>query len=194
MPDNTIELTNLFETKDKAYKALTDVYSYFPDPNGVHSSYWLCGDEWCERLDSEVADYWGYCPGSKVMRDWSTASSPILSYWDGTGQAYDLYEGIRICNIVLEGLHPDIPDLTIYEFNDWIAQIKVLKAYYHFFLLSWYGPIIIVDKNNELDDMTLYALGLKSSDEFAELMNAAMENKRQVVGLYSVIVHYLMKR
>ena len=96
VPDNTIELTNLFETKDKAYRALTDVYSYFPDPNGVHSSYWLCGDEWCERLDSEVADTRSYCPGSKVMRDWSSASSPILSYWDGTGKAYDLYEGIRI--------------------------------------------------------------------------------------------------
>ena len=152
VPDNTIELTNLFETKDKAYRALTDVYSYFPDPNGVHSSYWLCGDEWSERLDSEVADTRSYCPGSKVMRDWSTASSPILSYWDGTGQAYDLYEGIRICNIVLDGLNPNIPDLTIYEYNDWIAQIKVLKAYYHFFLLSWYGPIILVDKNSEPND------------------------------------------
>jgi hypothetical protein len=29
VPDNTVELSNLFETKDKAYKALTDVYSYF---------------------------------------------------------------------------------------------------------------------------------------------------------------------
>jgi len=152
VPDNTIELTNLFETKDKAYRALTDVYSYFPDPNGVHSSYWLCGDEWSERLDSEVADTRSYCPGSKVMRDWSTASSPILGFWDGSGKAYDLYEGIRICNIVLEGLNPNIPDLTIYEFNDWIAQIKVLKAYYHFFLLSWYGPIILVDKNSEPND------------------------------------------
>ena len=71
VPDNTVELSNLFETKDKAYKALTDVYSYFPDPNGVHSSYWLTGDEWSERLDAEVADNRGYCVGSKVMRDWS---------------------------------------------------------------------------------------------------------------------------
>ena len=152
VPDNTVELSNLFETKEKAYRALTDVYSYFPDPNGVHSSYWLCGDEWSERLDAEVADNRGYCPGSKVMRDWSNPSSPILGYWDGSGKAYDLYEGIRIANIVLDGLNPNTPDMTIYEYNDWIAQIKVLKAYYHFFLLSWYGPIIIADTNCEPND------------------------------------------
>ena len=152
VPDNTVELTNLFETKDKAYRALTDVYSYFPDPNGVHSSYWLAGDEWSERLDSEVADTRSYCVGSKIMRDWSNPSSPILGYWDGSGKAFDIYEGIRIANIVLDGLNPNIPDLTIYEYNDWIAQIKVLKAYYHFFLLTWYGPIIIMDKNSEPND------------------------------------------
>ena len=126
VPDNTIELTNLFETKEKAYRALSDVYSYMPDVWGVHSSYWLAGDEWSERLDSEVADSRGYCVGSKVMRDWTNPSSPILGFWDGSGKAQDLYEGIRICNIFLEGLSPNIPDLTIYEFNDWIAQAKMV--------------------------------------------------------------------
>ena len=152
VPDNTIELTNLFETKEKAYRALSDVYSYMPDVWGVHSSYWLAGDEWCERLDSQVADTRSYCPGSKILRDWSNASQPILGFWDGSGKAQDLYEGIRICNIFIKGLSPDIPDLTIYEYNDWIAQAKMVKAYYHYFLLSWYGPIIIADTNTEPND------------------------------------------
>ena len=152
VPDNTIELTNLFETKEKAYRALSDVYSYMPDVWGVHSSYWLAGDEWSERLDSEVADSRSYCVGSKVMRDWTNPSSPILGFWDGSGKAQDLYEGIRICNIFLEGLSPNIPDLTIYEYNDWIAQAKMVKAYYHYFLLTWYGPIIIADTNTEPND------------------------------------------
>ncbi len=28
----------------------------------------------------------------------------------------------------------------------WIAEVKFLKAYYHFFLMQLYGPIVIADK------------------------------------------------
>ena len=182
VPDNTIELTNLFETREKAYRAISDAYSYMPDVFGVHSSYWMAGDEWSERLDSQVADTRTYCPGSKLLRDWSNPSSPILGFWNGSCKAQNLYEGLRICNIVLEGLSPDIPDLTIYEFNDWIAQVKMVKAYYHYFLLSWYGPIIIADTNNEpndpidvvrrpratVDECFEYILGLMESVLFEE--------------------------
>ena len=177
VPDNTIELTNLFETKEKAYRALSDVYSYMPNVWGVHSSYWLAGDEWCERLDTEVADTRSYCPGSKILRDWSNPSSPILGFWDGSGKAQDLYEGIRMCNIFLNGLSPEIPDLTIYEYNDWIAQAKMVKAYYHYFLLSWYGPIVLADSNTEpYDDIDVIRRPRATVDESFEYILGLMES------------------
>ena len=177
VPDNTIELTNLFETKEKAYRALSDVYSYMPNVWGVHSSYWLAGDEWCERLDTEVADNRSYCPGSKLLRDWSNPSSPILGFWDGSGKAQDLYEGIRMCNIFLKGLSPEIPDLTIYEYNDWIAQATMVKAYYHYFLLSWYGPIVLADSNTEpYDDIDLIRRPRATVDESFEYILGLMES------------------
>lgn len=177
VPDNTIELTNLFETKEKAYRALSDVYSYMPNVWGVHSSYWLTGDEWCERLDTEVADNRSYCPGSKILRDWSNPSSPILGFWDGSGKAQDLYEGIRMCNIFLKGLSPEIPDLTIYEYNDWIAQATMVKAYYHYFLLSWYGPIVLADSNTEpYDDIDLIRRPRATVDESFEYILGLMES------------------
>lgn len=39
--------------------------------------------------------------------------------------------------------------------------------------------VLILDENNELDDMTLYALGLKSRDEIDEIMNSAI-NKTEL--------------
>ena len=43
---------------------------------------------------------------------------------------------------------------------------------------SRYDEIVLfVDKSNELNDLTLYALGLKSADEIDELMSAAMEKR-----------------
>ena len=148
VPDNTVELSNLFETKEKAYNALADCYSYMPDIEGVHQSMALAGDEWIGRLDAGVAGVRSYTRGSKLMRDWNNSTDPILGFWSGAGGAKDLYEGIRICNIFLNGLG-DIPNMQEEERIDWMSQVKVLKAYYHFYLLRLYGPIIIADKNYE---------------------------------------------
>lgn len=59
----------------------------------------------------------------------------------------------------------------------------ILEKQYDLVYGSWpteYNEIVLVlDKNNELDDMALYALGLKSKDEIDALMEAAM-NRTEV--------------
>ncbi len=54
----------------------------------------------------------------------------------------------------------------------------ILEKQYELIYGSWpnsYNEIIlVVDENNELDDMTLYALGLKSEEEIDEIVNAAL--------------------
>ncbi|MGN1115387.1 MAG: ABC transporter ATP-binding protein, partial [Candidatus Ornithomonoglobus sp.] len=54
----------------------------------------------------------------------------------------------------------------------------VLEKQYDLVYGSWptqYDEIVlVVDKNNELDDMTLYALGLKSKDDIDRIVNAAL--------------------
>ena len=165
VPDNTVELSNLFETKEKAYNALADCYSYMPDIEGVHQSMALAGDEWIGRLDAGVAGVRSYTRGSKLMRDWNNSTDPILGFWSGAGGAKDLYEGIRICNIFLNGLG-DIPNMQEEERIDWMSQVKVLKAYYHFYLLRLYGPIIIADRNYEpYDDIDLIRQERKPVEE-----------------------------
>ncbi len=57
----------------------------------------------------------------------------------------------------------------------------VLEKQYDLVYGSWptqYNEIVLVlDENNELDDMTLYALGLKSGDEIDTIMNAAVSKQ-----------------
>lgn len=57
---------------------------------------------------------------------------------------------------------------------------EVIKKQYDLVYGKWptkYDEIIIfVDENNEIDDMTLYALGLKSEEEIKELMEAAVNH------------------
>lgn len=53
----------------------------------------------------------------------------------------------------------------------------LLEKQYEVVYGSWpteYNEIVLIlDENNELDDLTLYALGLKSEDDMAEIMDAA---------------------
>ena len=59
---------------------------------------------------------------------------------------------------------------------------SLLEKQYDLVYGSWpnsYDEIVlVVDQNNELADMTLYALGLKSLDDMRELMDAAMNNEK----------------
>ena len=148
VPDNTMEITSMFENRDKAYAALSQCYYYVPDQQFFHQSINLAGDEFVGRLDSEVANNRNYTRGTKLMRGWQSASDPILSFWNGAGGARSLYQGIRYCNIFLENINA-VPNMTEEEKADCIAQAKMLKAYYHFFLIRAYGPIVIADKNLE---------------------------------------------
>ena len=148
VPDNTVEVGSLFENRDKALSALSTCYRYMPNYEKLHESMSLAGDEWVGRLDAEVADARGNTRGEKLMRGWNNSNDPILNYWSGGGGAISLYQGIRVCNIFFENIE-NVPDITPAERADWIAQVKVLKAYYHFYLTRLYGPIVIADKNLE---------------------------------------------
>ena len=75
------------------------------------------------------------------------SSSPYLNYWEGgRGAPHSLFVGLRDCNIFLENL-VSVPGLEEEERQRWLAEVKVLKAFYHFWLVRMYGPIPIIRDN-----------------------------------------------
>jgi hypothetical protein len=78
-----------------------------------------------------------------------SVTSPILNFWNGENGGKNLWQGIRDCNIFLENVDK-VHDLPDYEKVRWIAEVKFLKAYYHFYLFRMYGPIPIVDVNTPI--------------------------------------------
>ena len=58
-----------------------------------------------------------------------------------------MFIGLRDCNIFLERMNGVIPGLNEFEKEQWIAEVKFLKAYYHYWLLRMYGPIPIIREN-----------------------------------------------
>lgn len=151
VPDNTVEVTSLFENRERALSALSSCYRYLPNYEKVHRSMTMAGDEWVPRLDADHAENRDLLKGMHLMQGWNNSNDPVLNYWSGQGgnnPINSLYQGIRLCNIFFENID-NVPDITPAERNDWVAQVKILKAYYHFYLTRLYGPIVIVDKNLE---------------------------------------------
>ena len=143
VPDGTQELSLLFNRKETAYNALANCYSYLPQNDGTYASYVLLSDEVAVPIPKE--------PNSiKLMKGQQSVSEPLMGYWSGfsavgRGQG-SLWEGIRSCNTLAENIDL-VVDMTQEEKNQWKGEVKFLKAYFHFLLVSNYGPIPIVDTN-----------------------------------------------
>lgn len=164
VPDKSFTLDNIFSTREEAYNALAKAYFYLPT-DSKRNSRWLLGDEWVNALWCNT-DYTMWLP-VRIMERRQNADNPMLGTWSGTGSAKPLYQGINTCNIFISMID-EVQDMQATEKADWKAQVKFLKAYYHFMLLQQYGPVVIMDKAVTPDDdpASLYASRSKIDDCF----------------------------
>ena len=139
VPDQTQQIDLLFERREVAYTALATCYAYLPKNDGVYTTFMTMSDEVTTPIAKET-------DGIRIMKGQQSASSPKFGLWSGWQDQGSLWEGIRHCNILIENIY-NVIDMTEEEMNMWAAEAKFLKAYYHFLLFTYYGPIPIVDIN-----------------------------------------------
>jgi hypothetical protein len=143
IPDNVAVLDNAFTNRVNAERYLFGCYNMLPNPTDAFGHPSMVGsDEWWWNDDMSFKDY----SGSRIALGYQNANDPYVNFWEGTHGGKKLFVGIRDCNIFLENIHRP-PDLDELERNRWIAEVKFLKAYFHFFLLQMYGPIPIIREN-----------------------------------------------
>jgi hypothetical protein len=147
VPEGDPTLETAFSNKVNTEKYLFTCYSYLPSPenNMFNHPAMIGGDEmWWDQ------DYWPGTssdrPGIAIAQGYQEANSPWQNYWDGGRGGRNLFQAIRDCNIFLENIHKPY-DIDEYERARWAAEVKFLKAYYHFFLMRLYGPIPIMREN-----------------------------------------------
>ena len=144
VPDDVPTIGKVFNNRSSAEGFFFTCYSYLPDPTNIWSAPELMtGDEYWWNIDSPN---YGSLPAPLIAQGEQNANSPCLNYWDGENKGTNLFVAIRDCNIFLENIGR-VPDLDDYERARWIAEVKFLKAYYHYYLMTLYGPIPIIDTN-----------------------------------------------
>lgn len=148
MPDNIATIEMAFNNRTNAEKYLATCYSYIPlygaqrDNPGLTSG----NDIWFYTMeDASFNNKWSF----GIANGLQNTSDPLNNYWDGGNGGKQLYRAIRDCNIFIENVsdRTKVADLDETERRRWIAEIKVMKAFYHYYLFQLYGPIPIVDVN-----------------------------------------------
>ncbi|MBO9592573.1 MAG: RagB/SusD family nutrient uptake outer membrane protein [Niabella sp.] len=149
VPNDTPTLDHAFSNRSVTEKFLRTCYSWLPDPTDpfYYPTYFTSRDEFDYKGESRA----GNSLAGQISRGLQNTNTPYQDYWSGysdsRGSAVkSMYKALRDCNIFLENAH--IPrDITEEERTRWISEVKFLKAYYHFFLLQLYGPIVLVKEN-----------------------------------------------
>lgn len=154
VPDNVATIEYAFRNRASTERFLYTCYGYLPREGDVAWDVAMSGgdDTWTHTFIN-----WS---SRDIANGRQNSSNPYVNFWNGgRGADVNLWQGIRDCNIFLENINNviDIPD---YEKKRWSAEVKFLKAYFHFYLFRMYGPIPIVDTNlpisADVDEVKVY--------------------------------------
>lgn len=136
VPDNVATIDNAFTMRAEAQKYLFTCYSYLPHSSDIGANPALAaGDEfWMVRPYSTSETPW------QIAQGFLSANNIYMSQWVVN------FRALRDCNIFLDNINK-VVDMRQAEKDRWIAEVKFLKAYYHWLLVRMYGPVPITDHN-----------------------------------------------
>ena len=146
IPDNIPTIDIAFNNRATALNFLATCYTYIPEhANVVQNFSMLAGDEVWYYAENDF--YMNNETSFRLAKGMQNVSNTYLKYWEwGRGAPHSLFSALRDCNIFLDNL-VTVPGLEEQERLRWLDEVKVLKAFYHFWLMQMYGPIPIVENN-----------------------------------------------
>ncbi len=145
VPDNIATLEHAYKDRVSAQRALATCYNQLPRTGTRFEPGFTMGDDiWIHQF-LDRGDQWRQFYRELAVNG-NNVNRPIYSYWHNIEGGNGLWLAIRDCNTFIANAHK-ARDLDSQERNQWIAEAKVLKAWYHFYLMRMYGPIPIAKEN-----------------------------------------------
>src|SRR5690554_6212441 len=134
VPDNVPTIDHAFLDRTSAERYLATCYTYLPNlssPSGDPSI--LGSDEWWAIEDQFYNSRSSNYAGLRIQKGELNSNNPLFNFWDGLNGGRACYRAIRDCNVFLENIHKVGNDLSEMEARRWVAEVKFLKAYYHYY-------------------------------------------------------------
>ena len=143
------DFDQVFNNVDYTKRWYSDIFRNVPD----YSHYWV--------QDSPMGNPWAAQCDEIYHREMSKAGK--YSNWNSSNtnsaRWTTLYQSIRECNIFLERVHEIVSEtgasankLTAADIIRYKANVRFMRAVYHYYLFELYGPIPIVDHSFTLED------------------------------------------
>ncbi|MDR1883558.1 MAG: RagB/SusD family nutrient uptake outer membrane protein [Prevotella sp.] len=145
VPDEILSEAVLFESKDDVVRVLTQIYYDQPQPINVYPSADYTTDPGIAGDDVDF-NWSNYGPHYKDMGLYSP-SNPIFRDGSSKTQWKRYYQAIRLALYFLDRIDEcKDPKLTDEERRWWKGEAYFLQAYYYFKLLTFYGPVPVIDR------------------------------------------------
>ena len=183
-PDNVGTLEYAFRNRNEAENYLFGCYSTMQQmSNVIYNAGFTTSSEiiYPVNLTANFFDQTGF----NLIRGVQTTGNPALNFWGGNVGSVNIFQGLRRCNTMLENIDKPI-DLSAPEKKRWIAEVKFLKAYYHYYMIRLYGPIILIKDSYPIDapPASLKRKRVSTDEAFAyvvQLLNEAIPDLPPVI-------------
>lgn len=202
VPDNVATEEHVFSDRYTVEKYLATCYWGMPKSSGWNENPGFFG-----ALEMVFNTENSTCQGMQFGLGLNSPTSALINYWSNNSDyVRSLYAGIRECNTFIEGI-VDVKDLDKYEKERMIAEAKMIKAYMHFYLLSYYGPICPLRKNlavnestqnvrvyrEKVDDCFQYIVDLLDEVIYSEGLPLVLSNPATEKGRFTLPAAYMLK-
>lgn len=149
VPDDKPTLEDAFKNENEAQKALYGLYAYQPPIYQFQSSPTFLGTDESITASLGTTHWYSY---KAFLYEEVSVSNPWFNYWSkyAVRRTHDLYASIRNCYQFINQLQA-VPNINPENLQIWTGEAEFLIAYYHFILMQFYGPVIIVDKEYTAD-------------------------------------------
>lgn len=202
VPDNVPTLDNAFADRYTTEQYLATCYWGMPKSAGWSENPAIFGAlEMVFNKENMTSGGMQYGLGK------DSPSAALINYWGGKNDwIRSLYGGIRDCNTFLENVGR-VQDLNQYEKNRMIAEVKMIKAYMHFYLTIYYGPICPLKVNTpinestqgvrvyreKIDDCFAYVFELLEEVIESNALPKVIENRALELGRFTQPAAYMLK-
>lgn len=202
VPDNIPTLDDAFANRYTAEQYLATCYWGLPKAAG-----WDQNPAFLGSMEIIMNTNFRTSGGMRHALGEDNPTSPVINYWGSTATAIrSLYAGIRECNTFLDNIGR-VQDLKSDERDRMIAEVKTIKAWMHFYLITYYGPISPLRESTpintsttgirvyreKIDDCFAYVLELLEEVIESDALPDRITNRTTELGRFTQAVPYALK-
>jgi starch-binding outer membrane protein, SusD/RagB family len=183
IPNGTANLDDVWRSETNCQQFVNTLYSQRPNkfygttfaPDLLGGGDWISGPKGTVQYFRYKSLLYGLeNPNSSYFQYMSSRSAPA-------GQAtYPIYKMIRYCYLLLDNINK-VPNISKANFDSWKGEAWYLIGFYHQTLLEYYGPIVLLKENINLNSDDQMALPRSHYDSCVNFIAQAYDEAARLL-------------